>query len=146
MTPSHDQSPDRHTARPVYHRATTFEGPTRVQRDMSPAPMPRLSRVPTEPSAILANRAQLRPVKNRDTFADPSDDSNHGSSSPYRDRSPSPATSYGSGASRSASWTTYETSSSAKKAPPPPPPSRSKKPPPPPPPMKRSALNVTEHA
>lgn len=132
--PSHEPSPQR----PAYNRSSTFEGPTRVQRDISPAPMPRLTRVPTEPSSILANRAQLRPVRKPDVFGDPDEDS------VYASRTASPATSVGSG-SRSASWSTYDSGANngAKKAPPPPPPSRAKKPAPPPP-MKRSALSSSD--
>ncbi|OCL09122.1 BAR-domain-containing protein [Glonium stellatum] len=149
--PSHDyqtQSPGGYSSRPSANRANTFEGPSRIQRDLSPAPMPRITRVPTESSIIMANRAQLRPVRRptapADSFADPYDDSYEESNGSRRDRSPpSPATSHGSVPSRAASWTAAETPG-AKKAPPPPPPSRAKKPPPPPPPMKRSALSNSE--
>ena len=149
--PNHDyqtQSPGGYSSRPSFNRSNTFEGPSRMQRDLSPAPMPRITRVPTDSSIIMANRAQLRPVKRptapADTFADPYDDSYEESNGSRRDRSPpSPATSHGSLQSRAASWSTGEIIG-AKKAPPPPPPSRAKKPPPPPPPMKRSALNNSE--
>lgn len=119
-------------------------------RDNSPAP--RLSRVPTEPTALLvAGRPQqLRPVKPRahDIFTDsPVDDD--GDRSPggyygYNDRSDSP-TSFGSLRSQSASFAEAGAVGSVKKAPPPPPPSRAKKPaPPPPPPMKRSTLSTSQ--
>lgn len=152
-TQQDNQSPDRSAPRPAYARSTTFEGPTRIQREESPAGMPRLTRVPTEPTAILANRSQLRPVRrpglDTDVFNDPYDDSNQGSSSPFRNRSPSPATSYGS--QRSASWAVPETGTpTTKRAAPPPPPAprggiAGKKAPPPPPP-KRSALGQNEIA
>lgn len=165
MSPSHDyQSSGSYSSRPSTNRANTADGPSRITRDMSPAPIPRMSRVPTDSSVIMANRAQLRPVKRAttttDTFADPYEDE-YQESNGYkrgRDRSPpSPATSHGSIPSRAASWTTGEITGAGagagagaggaiggKKAPPPPPPSRAKKPPPPPPPMKRSALSSSE--
>lgn len=135
-------------ARPLYSRSNTESG-ARQHRDFSPVP-PRLSRVPTEPSVILANRAPLKPVKrgavNSNIFGDPSDGSLvQDSSSPdryYDEVSASPATSYDSSYSRSASWSAANAGRSnglKKAAPPPPPPSRATKPPPPPPPMKRSA-------
>ncbi|KAF2463735.1 BAR-domain-containing protein [Lindgomyces ingoldianus] len=144
MSPAHDtQSPGGHSSRPAYSRTTTFDGPSRSQREMSPAP--RLSRVPTEPTMIMANRANLRPVRQTNTFADDYEDEYPGTNGHRRDRSPpSPATSQGSAMSRAASWTASELATTGKKAPPPPPPSRAKKPPPPPPPMKRSALSASE--
>ncbi|KAK5008370.1 hypothetical protein LTR60_005463, partial [Cryomyces antarcticus] len=64
--------------RPPNNRSTTFEGPRSLQRDTSPAPMPRLTRVPTEPSVLTANRSQLRQVKRGqtrgDVFGDPTDE------------------------------------------------------------------------
>ncbi|KAL2358747.1 BAR domain-containing protein [Cryomyces antarcticus] len=136
--------------RPPNNRSTTFEGPRSLQRDTSPAPMPRLTRVPTEPSVLTANRSQLRQVKRGqtrgDVFGDPTDELE--SSSPdrsYGERSVSPATSYSSIPSRTTSCSNFDTTSASglKKVPPPPPPSRSKKPPPPPP-MKKSALSTSE--
>lgn len=130
-----------YSARPTYARTSTYDSPSRSARDMSPAP--RLSRVPTEPTAVLASRAGLRPVRQTNTFSDEYAEDYAGTNGHRRDRSPpSPASSgHGSVASRAASWSTSEL---GKKAPPPPPPSRAKKPPPPPPPMKRSALSASE--
>ncbi|ORY17671.1 hypothetical protein BCR34DRAFT_596838 [Clohesyomyces aquaticus] len=143
MSPAHDtQSPGGHSSRPVISRTSTYDPSSRNQREMSPAP--RLTRVPTEPTMIMANRANLRPVRQTNTFADDYEDEYAGHNGHRRDRSPpSPATSSGSAMSRAASWTASELASTGKKAPPPPPPSRAKKPPPPPP-MKRSALSASE--
>jgi len=127
-------------------RANTTEGQVQQVREYSPAPMPRLSRVPTEPSVLLASRPQLRPIKrgaiDTNVFGDPSDNYLE-TSSPDRyhnDIPASPATSQGTVPTRTASWTSLDTGSVGKKAPPPPPPSRAKKPAPPPPPMKKSGL------
>ncbi|KAF2176786.1 BAR-domain-containing protein [Zopfia rhizophila CBS 207.26] len=143
LSPAHDtQSLGGYSPRPSYSRTSTFEGPSRAQREISPAP--RLSRVPTEPSVIMANRANLRPVRQTNTFSDEYEDDYAGTNGHRRDRSPpSPATSQGSVLSRAASWTGPELAATGKKGPPPPPPSRAKKPPPPPP-MKRSALSASE--
>ena len=150
--PSRDHSYDRApVARPSYNRANTGDNGRESTRDFSPAP--RISRMPTEPTALLqAGRSQLRPTKrgaiNTDVFTDASED--YETSSPdryYNDRADSPTTSYGSVGSRSASFTNIETGNvgSIKKGPPPPPPpSRAKKPAPPPPPMKRSTLSTSE--
>ncbi|KAF2714961.1 BAR-domain-containing protein [Pleomassaria siparia CBS 279.74] len=140
----HDSSPSGY-ARPSYSRTSTLDATSRVHREESPR---RISRVPTEPTAIMAGRGALRPVRRTDTFADDYEDDYANTHSHRRDRSPpSPATSQGSQISRTISWTaagTPEHAVNGKKAPPPPPPSRAKKPPPPPPPMKRSALNASE--
>jgi hypothetical protein len=133
--------------RPAYSRHSTFDSPTRSVRDDSPA-RNRLSRVPTEPTAMLAGRSNLRPVRQTNTFADEYEDNYatpNGHQHYRRDRSPpSPGTSsQGSVMSRAASWSQTDLPL-GKKAPPPPPPSRAKKPPPPPPPMKRSALSSSE--
>lgn len=121
-----------------------FEGPMSLGgagREQSPAGMPRLTRVPTEPSALLGARSNLRITKSRDgqhqatgggdVFGDDQSDYSQ-SPSHYGDQ-------------RNASWSTtgQDGGSTTKKAPPPPPPSRSKKPPPPPP-LKRSALSTSE--
>ncbi|KAF2841535.1 BAR-domain-containing protein [Patellaria atrata CBS 101060] len=144
--PSRTSSP--RIDRPPNPRASTMDSSR--NRDVSPAPLPRLTRVPTEPTSILAGRAGLRPVNRatNDVFDDPSDDSSriNESSSPDRgyygrERSVSPATSYASSAGRATSWDVG--AAQAKKMPPPPPPAR-KKPAPPPPPMKRSALSSSE--
>jgi len=129
--------------KPAFSRNMTFEGPTTLRRDDSPASLSRLSRVPTETS-ITSGRSQLRPVKSRDTQSDVFGDENVDDRYDTDNRSNSPdfATPI---ASRSASYSRQDsaTSASRKMAPPPPPPSRSKKPPPPPP-LKRSALSTSE--
>ncbi|KAK4992960.1 hypothetical protein LTR66_006151 [Elasticomyces elasticus] len=128
--------------RPINGRTSTFEGPRSLGRDSSPASMPRLARIPTDPSMLLT-KSQLRPVQRdnaaSDVFGDPGDRTDNPSDY-YGDRSASPANSFGS--SRTASWSALE-AGAGRKAPPPPPPSRSKKPPPPPP-LKRSALSTSE--
>ena len=136
--------------RPVVNRANTnFEGPTQLYRDSSPPQ--RISRAPSDSLTVRHQRSQLRPLTKatpeNDYVNDPSDDSTfHSNSSPdrsYKERSASPATSHGSGPSRSTSYSTLNATTNSKKQAPPPPPSRAKKPPPPPPPMKRSALSTT---
>ena len=131
--------------KPQISRGATFEGPRSLQRDDSPASLPRLSRVPTETS-VMSGRSQIRSAK-RDTggdvFGDPGalDEEDY-----YDDRSASPAPSSYASNSRAASWAVTQELNSAntsRKMPPPPPPSRSKKPPPPPP-LKRSALSTSE--
>ncbi len=81
-----------------------------------------------------------------DVFGDPSDDSTMNSASPdrsYGERSVSPATSHGSVASRTASYSNGGGGGGGGgKRIPPPPPNRNKKPPPPPP-MKRADLSTT---
>lgn len=146
---------DSSASRPQLSRITTFEGPSRLNRDSSrdPSPMtrPPISRLPTDSATLVSNKAQLRSVKTNprtaDVFSDPSDEvavMENNSLDRFDERSPSSATSYGSIPSRTASWSTSEMDGSmGKKAPPPPPPSRSKKAPPPPP-LKRSALSTTE--
>ncbi|KAH7122511.1 hypothetical protein B0J11DRAFT_341169 [Dendryphion nanum] len=143
ISPAHDApSPGGHSSRPAYSRTSTYDGSSRNARDISPAP--RLSRMPTEPTSVLAGRAGLRPVRQTNTFADEYAEDYAGTNGHRRDRSPpSPATSHGSLTSRAASWSTSDLTVNGKKAPPPPPPSRAKKPPPPPP-MKRSALSASE--
>lgn len=147
--PSRDQSHERAVSgistRPSYHRSNTADGRTDSTRDYSPAP--RLSRMPTEPTALLAGRTQvLRPVRPRgaDVFSDsPQDDEGSSPDRYFNDRSDSPTSYGGSIGSRAASFTEVGSVGSVKKAPPPPPPSRAKKPPPPPP-MKRSTLSSSE--
>ena len=132
--------------RPEYNRYNTYEGSTQF-RDSSPAPVQRISKVPSDSLSIRTQKAQLRSVSRVQTDCYDSDGSTYYSnstSSPDRyfdERAPSPATSHGSAASRSFSSSTLS-SMNGKKAPPPPPPSRAKKPPPPPPPMKRTAIGV----
>ena len=151
------QSPKREYAgydfginRPGFNRSTTFEGPVHVHRDVSPAAAQRMARVPSDSLSIRTQKAQLRSVNRlqTDCYDDPSDTStfySNSTSSPdrYFDESvPSPATSHGSGPSRTFSSGTLN-SMNGKKAPPPPPP-RSKKPPPPPP-TKRAAVGAGEY-
>ena len=144
-------------SRPMYGRSTTFEGPTQLHRDSSPVSATRMSRVPSDNLTMRTQRAQLRPITHAVTgnelLEDPSDASivqSNGSPDRYfGERSASPATSYGSAPSRTASSSTLNAmtpnamTQSSKKQPPPPPPSRTKKPPPPPP-MKRSALSTSD--
>ena len=137
-------------SRPGAFRASTFEGPRQLSREESPIGLQRMTRVPSDNVTMKPQRDRLhaltaREIETHDRFSDPSDDSALYSSPerPYRQRSASPATSYGSGLSRQASYSNFDTVNGTKKAaPPPPPPPRSKKPPPPPP-MKRSALSTT---
>ncbi|KAI9844326.1 MAG: hypothetical protein M1837_005630 [Sclerophora amabilis] len=139
-------------SRPGSERSSTFEGPTKLRRSPPPRESQPMARVATEPPQLSKIRPQTRPLTriatNQDTFGDPSDDSTVSNDSPdryFRERSVSPATSYGSTPSRNMSSSTLNGGfSSGKKAPPPPPPCRSKKPPPPPPPMKRSALSTSD--
>ena len=136
-------------ARPGVNRSTTFQTPAQLYRD--PSPPQRVSRAPSDNLTIRNQRSQLRSLSRAATeneiYNDPSDESTfHSNSSPdrsYMERSASPATSQGSGPSRSTSYSTLNSATNVKKQPPPPPPSRAKKPPPPPPPMKRSALSTT---
>ena len=131
--------------RPNFGRSTTFEGPTQLRRDISPADGPRMSRIPSDTLTIRTTRSQLRTVNKSvpedDIFNDRDDSTHFSNSSPdrsYGDRSVSPATSHGSLPSGAVTSTTM--TAAGKKGPPPPPPSRAKKPPPPPPPAKRSIL------
>lgn len=145
------------SGRPGVNRSATFatfEGPTQLYRESSPAASKPMSRAPSDNLDMRAQRSQLRPVgrvtTGGDLFNDPVDDSIfNGSSSPDRSyeersqRSVSPATSYGSAPSRAASYSTLTgIVPNGKRQAPPPPPSRAKKAPPPPPPMKRSALST----
>jgi hypothetical protein len=139
--PSGQNSPRRELpgfdlpVRPSQNRTTStgFEGPTTLGREGSPAGMPRISRVPTEPTSLLGARSQLRVTKRDgnpgDVFGDEQND--YGAD-----------TVAGSELSRTTSWSNTA-HDGGKKAPPPPPPSRAKKPPPPPP-LKRSALSTSE--
>ena len=148
------QNYDLASFRPIYNRSTTFEGPTQLHRDISPVSSQRMSRVPSDSLSMRTQRLPLRPLSRvmtgNDVFDDPSDTSNsysNSTSSPDRffiERAASPATSHGSGPSRTVSSSTLNAmSSNGKKPPPPLPPSRGKKPPPPPP-MKRSALSTSD--
>ena len=148
------QNYDNPMTRPVYGRSMTFEGPTQLHRDSSPVSAQRMTRLPSDSLTMRTQRAQLRPLSRvasgNELYDDPSDTSTYYSnstSSPDRyleNRAASPATSQGSGPSRTVSSSTLNgMNSSAKKVPPPPPPSRTKKPPPPPP-IKRSALSTAD--
>jgi hypothetical protein len=130
--------------RPNLSRTSTFQGPTAIYRE---SPISATSRQNSAYSDVGGLRGQLRQT-NRintcgpDVFGDPSDESTLNSASPdrsYGARSVSPATSHGSVASRTGS---YSTNLNGRKGPPPPPPSRAKKPPPPPP-MKRAEISST---
>ena len=137
--------------RPSAQRASTFQGPTQIRRDISPIEAQRMTRVPSDTIAanVKAQRAQLKPTtrgrQESPFFTEPSDESTVYSSPErsYNERSASPATSYGSGPSRTPSYSGLDGMGNGKKMPPPPPPSRAKKPPPPPPPAKRSGLSST---
>ena len=122
--------------RPINSRTNSgFEGPTSLGRSESPAPMPRLTRAPTEPSQILAGKNSLRLTKSREMPAGADvfgDDQSDYAETPAPERL------------RKASWSAASTQGGLEmRMPPPPPPSRSKKPPPPPP-MKRSALSTND--
>lgn len=135
-------------SRPNNFRSNTFEGPTQLRRESSPIPISRTSRVPSDSLTVRTQRSQLRSTgRTNEGVTEPSDESIVYSSPDrsYDGRSASPATSFGSTPSRSASYSTLNaTTTNGKKQAPPPPPSRGKKPPPPPPPpMKRSALSTT---
>ncbi|KNG50469.1 bar domain-containing protein [Stemphylium lycopersici] len=162
-SPGPSQSPSGYGSalRPSISRTSTYDE-SNGYRDDSPAR--KLSRVPTDSSAISSGRTNLRPVRqasagqqNANAFSDDyEDDYSNGNGNGYRrERSPpSPDTASsvgsarGSAISRAASWTAAsdQGGNAGKKAPPPPPPSRAKKPPPPPPPMKRSALSESQVA
>lgn len=137
------------SSRPNTYRTNTFEGPMQLHRDSSPIPIGRTSRVPSDSLTVRTQRSQLRPTgcmpSGNEAFIEQSDESILYSSPDrsYDERSASPATSYGSAPSRTASYSTLTAATTnGKKQAPPPPPSRAKKPPPPPPPMKRSALST----
>jgi hypothetical protein len=122
--------------RPTFNRAATSDSTN--ERDYSPIGA-KLSRAPTEPTAILAaNRLALRPAGHRDQIEQERDEQRY-----FNGRSDSP-TSLNSAPSRSTSWSTVDTSIGGSKKIPPPPPSRAKKPAPPAPPMKRSALSTSQ--
>jgi hypothetical protein len=122
--------------RPNFSRNATTDIATE-NRDYSPIGT-KLSRVPTEPSALLTgSRLALRPAGHRDQIDQDRDERF------FNTRSGSP-TSIGSLPSRTTSWSTVDTTPGGSKKIPPPPPSRAKKPAPPPPPMKRSALSTSQ--
>lgn len=126
------------------NRPSTFEGPTQLRRDESPAAAYSPNRVHSDLS-IRTTRSTLKPVsKAYDNYQSDSTTS-YGNVSPYDDRSESPATSQGSYFSRTPSFSAMETAGTTaiKKGPPPPPPSRATKPkPPPPPPSKRHLVGA----
>lgn len=124
--------------------STGFEGPMSSSynaRSESPANMPRLTRVPTEPSTLLGARSNLRITKSRDSSQPPPSSSHEGVFGD--DQSSDNGYSRYDELQRTASYG-QDGSGTARKAPPPPPPSRASKPKPPPPPMKRSALSTSE--
>jgi hypothetical protein len=135
---THDEYPRSESPqRPTNSRSPTFQGPISIQREGTPV-LNRMNNL-----EVGTMRSQLRPSSRTNTgadiFGDRSDDSTLNSGSPdrsYGARSVSPATSHGSGASRSAILSL----TNGRKNPPPPPPSRAKKPPPPPP-MKRADMS-----
>jgi hypothetical protein len=118
------------------------------------AGMPRLTRVPTEPSTLLGARSNLRITKSRDNSQAPSpgrgDVFGDEQGGDYGDQYARPeerhrAPSWGAQAQQDGNGNGYGAGGgAAKKAPPPPPPSRASKPKPPPPPMKRSNLSTTD--
>ncbi|KAJ5317917.1 hypothetical protein PENANT_c004G05876 [Penicillium antarcticum] len=138
-------------SRPVLNRVPTFEGPTQLRQEQSPAASQWVQqRTASENSVGYGRRSSTQVASGRvsaDPYADSEEVSSYGRSSPERmfggGRSISPATSHGSVASRRPSTTNMSTLALSKKGPPPPPPSRAKKPPPPPPPMKRTLLAST---
>ncbi|KAJ9217983.1 hypothetical protein DTO166G4_374 [Paecilomyces variotii] len=138
-SPNDSYSTDYAYQRPVYSSTPSFEGPTQLQGDQSPA---RMSRVINDNTAIRSTRSSLRPVSKAyvDPYADSADEA--GSYSTTSPLSTSPAASHGSVMSRNPSSTTLNGAGIIKKGPPPPPPSRAKKPPPPPPPMKRNLVGA----
>lgn len=132
-------SPPRNPAiRPSYSRTATSDSVRgeRSNDDGQAQGIYKLVRIPTEPTALVqAHRGNLRAVS---TNLDHRQDDYERSDSPMSRVSTTP--------SRTASWSTPDTSGSAgpKKTIPPPPINRAKKPPPPPPPMKRSALSTSQ--
>jgi hypothetical protein len=123
--------------RPNFSRTVTADS-ANENREYSPIGA-KLSRVPTEPTALLTgSRLALRPAGHRDQIDQDRDERF------FNTRSDSP-TSISSVPSRTASWSTVDTMSpGGSKKIPPPPPSRAKKPAPPPPPMKRSTLSTSQ--
>lgn len=127
------------SVRPNFSRTVTSESASE-NREYSPIGGAKLSRVPTEPGALLTgSRLALRPAGHRDQIDQERDERFSNT------RSDSPTASLGSMPSRTTSWSTVDTMSpGGSKKIPPPPPSRAKKPAPPPPPMKRSTLSTSQ--
>lgn len=138
--------PSNSFPRPVLSRTPTFEGPTQLRQEQPSAGSQWTQRTTSDNLTGQRNSSYFSSSRfPADPYAD-SEASSHGRSSPEhnsRDRSNSPATSYGSVASRRPSSVALNNPGLSKKAPPPPPPSRSKKPPPPPPPMKRTLITAS---
>lgn len=131
--PTSDHSAMSQSPRPHVARSTTYDNVHNPHRDLSPANIARLSRVPSDSLMIRTARSQLRNVEEQDVFAD--DSGSYTNSSPdhgYGEQSVSPATSHGSGS--------FTPLTGKKSTAPPPPPSRAKKPPPPPVPAKRTVF------
>ncbi|KAK2796604.1 hypothetical protein FQN51_009295 [Onygenales sp. PD_10] len=165
-SPARGYSPDSHhqPQRQPLNRASTFESPSQLRREVSPAPSQRISRIASDTSALRTGHLQLRTVSSNNNntrsydqhYPDSPDDASYGKGgSPDRyfpsGRSISPgSTSNGSVLSRAASMTGLQQGGGStaggigvgvgKKGPPPPPPSRAKKPPPPPPPGRRPVV------
>ena len=81
----YDYPTPRSPRRPTTARSATFQGPTSIYRELTPAADSRKHQVPHDVGNL---RASLRP-SNRvntggDLFGDPSDDSTMNSASPYR--------------------------------------------------------------
>ncbi|KAE9983664.1 hypothetical protein BLS_009657 [Venturia inaequalis] len=126
------------SVRPSFSRTVTHDSASE-NREFAPIGGAKISRVPTEPSALLTGgRLALRPTAHRDQ-ADQDRDERFSNI-----RSDSPTATIGSLPSRTTSWSTVDTTPGGSKKIPPPPPSRAKKPAPPPPPMKRSALSTSQ--
>lgn len=136
---SADLEETRH--RPGMIRSTTYQTTPQARRDLSPVPLAKLSRVPSDSLMIQSTRSGLRKLdmddREQDVFADDNRTPSSGSyERPRTNASVSPI----------ASQSSIETpTAGARKAPPPPPPSRSSKPgltkpAPPPPPMKRTLI------
>lgn len=138
--------PSNSCPRPILSRTPTFEGPTQLRQEHSSAGPQWIQRTTSDSLTAQRNSSYFSSSRfPADPYAD-SEASSYGRSSPernYGDRSSSPATSYGSVASRRPSSVALNNTGLSKKAPPPPPPSRSKKPPPPPPPMKRTLITAS---
>ncbi|KAL8740713.1 MAG: hypothetical protein Q9190_006610, partial [Brigantiaea leucoxantha] len=101
QSPHRDRRDDYEYVRPGVNRSTTFEGPTQLHRDISPIPIGRISRVPSDNLAVRSQRSQLRATgriaTGNELLNEQSEDSIL-TSSPDRsfdERSASPATSYG---------------------------------------------------
>src|ERR1700726_4987903 len=79
---------DNAQPRPGNIRSSTFEGPTQLRRDISPASAPRLSRIPSDSLTIRTTRSNLRTVDpaiaESNIFHDQEDSTLESNSSPDR--------------------------------------------------------------